>query len=380
MKFRSSQQFPPHQNRRLQMRMLGYVGLIAVAMFSWTAWRAANKPVDPARPRPPSLDDVDFSVDEDRPSILKDDEFRISPRRPRVAEHPDHAAETGSLDINPKWLAGIDDKSVGIRRDEADAYYRILSRAASIPSQELQAAAVPNVYFANLMNSPEEYRGRPVTIVGELGRLNRIPVPRGAVAPEPLYEAWIITSDSGNNPYRVVCSEIPADLKPPGNDSVPVKVTGYFFKKEGYQTQDLRLHVAPTLLAGRLLHYVSPHAPPPVEGVVPWMVGIISVVGLAMLATVIGFAVSDARGRNRMLIATPETVDTATLLQADRRETIEESLRRLEEASYDDGGPTSEQWQSNGAAHHDEAANGEVVDLPTPFPPTRVPPRFGDGN
>lgn len=377
MKFHSPQRLPPHQDRRLQLRMLGYVILIALAMFTWQSWRIGTKAPDPARP--PSLDEVDFSVEEDRPSRLRDDEFRIAPRRQRPTDREDVAVATGSLDINPKWLANVDDKTVGIRRDEADAFYRILARAASIPAGELRAAAVPNVFFANVMNSPEEYRGRPITIVGELRRLIRIPVPREVAELDQLYEAWIITSDSGNNPYRVVCSEIPADLKPGESLEVLVKVTGYFFKKEGYQTQDLRLHVAPTLLAGRLSRYVSPHTPPPVEGVVPWMVGVISVVGLAMLATVIGFAVSDARGRNRMVVATPDTIDTAALLQADRRESIEDSLRRLEEASYADETSTSENWQSNGSAHHDEAADEEVVDLPTPFPPTRVPPRFENG-
>lgn len=357
--------------------MLGYVCLIALAMFAWQGWRISTKTPDPSQP--PSLDEVDFSVEEDRPSRLRDDEFRIAPRRPRSADREDVDVALGSLDINPKWLANVDDKTVGIRRDEADAFYRILARAASIPASELRAAAVPNVFFANVMNSPEEYRGRPMTIVGELRRLIRIPVPREIADLDQLYEAWIITSDSGNNPYRVVCSEIPADLKPEESLEVPVKVTGYFFKKEGYQTQDLRLHVAPTLLAGRLSRYVSPHAPPPVDDVVPWMVGVISVVGLAMLATLIGFAVSDARGRNRMVVATPDTIDTVALLQADRRESIEDSLRRLEEASYADETSTPENWQSNGSAHHHEDVGEEVVDLPTPFPPARVPPRFENG-
>jgi hypothetical protein len=354
--------------------MLGWVALIALGMFAWQAWNVSGDPQRAQHAK--SLNDVDFTVEDDRPSRLKDDEVRIVPRRPRIADDPD--ADSRSLTINPAWLENVDDKTVGIRHVEAEAYYRILARAASIPASELRAAAVPHVYYANLMSSPDEFRGRPITLVGELRRLRQIPVPKNVTGLDVLYEAWICTSDSGENPYRVVCSEIPAELKPQESARVTVKVTGYFFKREGYQTQDLRLHVAPTLLAGKLSLYVSPNSPPPVEDVVPWMIGVISVIGLVMLATVIGFAVSDARGRNRTFSPMHVALDTAALFHADHRPSIEESLRRLE-AVADEAESANESWQSNGESHHaNESPAEEVVDLPTPFPPTRVPPRRND--
>jgi hypothetical protein len=128
------------------------------------------------------------------------------------------------------------------------------------------------------------------------------------------------------------------------------------------------------VLAGRISKYVSPQAPPPVEEVVPWMVGVISVIGLAMLATVIGYALGDARGKRgsslSRSLSSLEAADVERISRADHPISIEESLRRLAEREEEESEAAA--WNGNG---HVNLADGseEVVDLPTPFPPTRVP-------
>jgi len=358
--------------------MLGYVGLIALFMFAWQAWRIATRPAPPANAEQvQSPDDVDFSVDEEGPPRLKDDEIRIIPRRPRVDAEPRvDAAER--IAIPKSWLAEVADNTVGVRQHEADAYYRILAKAADISPRRMRSEAEPGLQYVNMMTSPEKYRGRPVTIKGDLWKLYEFQAPRNDYGISRLYEAWIFTADSGNHPYRVICTEIPPEIKPQDDSRRSVTVTGYFFKREGYETSGGRLHVAPTLLAGRLELYISPEAPPPVEDLVPWMVAIISVVGLAMLATVVGFAVSDSRSRrSRDVGGTNQSLDTAALLQADRRLSIEESLRQLEEGDYEQ---ETNGHQRNGDSHlgNGEESPEETIDLPTPFPPTRVPRRWDE--
>lgn len=355
--------------------MLGFVGLIALAMFSWQAWRIANGRGGSSHPHYQKQVSPDsFQVTEESPSVLKDDEFRIVPRKsPARNEEAPNTAKQNDVEIDPAWLMEVHDNTVGIRQDEADAYYRVLAKAEATPLDDLQAHAQSDALFVNLMTSPERYRGRVVTVIGELRRLFEIPAPENDYGLTKLYEAWICTEESGENPYRIVCTSIPDDFKPQETSRVAVKVTGYFFKREGYQTWDGRLHVAPTVLAGRISKYVSPQAPPPVEDVVPWMVAVISVVGLAMLATVIGYAMSDSRGkRGQRITQTISAVDVAQLSRADRRMSIEESLRRLEEGELieESGGPSL-----NGNGHAEMAVDlpEEVIDLPTPFPPTRVP-------
>jgi hypothetical protein len=374
---------PPHQDRRLQLRMLGFVALIGLAMFTWQAFRISSRQNDASQPQSQQyVSPDDFHVTEETPSVLKDDEVRIVPRKAAREELPDDDVEDDLVGINPSWLTAVEDNTVGIRQDEADAFYQILEKAQSTPLKELQAHSEREALFVNLMTSPAKYRGRPVTLIGELRKLFDVPAPKDHPELSHLYEAWICTEESGENPYRVVCSSIPPELKPQESSRVMVKVTGYFFKREGYQTWDGRLHVAPTILAGRLSLYISPQMPPPVEDVVPWMIGIISVVGLAMLATVIGYALSDSRSKRGLLNTQQhQTLDVAQLAKADHRISIEESLRRLEEADLNDEGDAVP--SANGNGYHAESETDtpdEVVDLPTPFPPTRVPPRWENTN
>lgn len=365
--------------------MLGYVAIIAVIMFGWQAWTALTKPPPKSDGKPADLTQIDFDVEDDARAALKDDEIRITPRRSRraaaEAEEEDEAAhEPGEdlVNIPADWLSAVEDNTVGIRQDEASAFYRVLAEAQTAPLKELRAQAVTEALFVNLMTSPAKFRGRPVTIVGEMRKLRLITPPKNDYGFTRLYEAWICTPESGENPYRVVCSEIPADLKPQESCRIDVKTTGYFFKREGYETQDHRLHVAPTVLAGRLFLSISPHVPPPAEDVAPWMIAVLTVIGLAMLATVIGYAVGDARVRRQRRTDPLNRLEVDAMARAsESRISIEESLRRLEEI------PLQEESDSAGVHRNGHAANGEpadaeeLIDLPTPFPPTRVPRRWG---
>ena len=317
-------------------------------------------------------------------SPLKSDEFRIAPRRKSLLaeEESDFAEErAASTTIPPSWLAEVQDDTVGIRQNEADAYYRILAKVQSTSQSELLSHAEHEALFVNLITSPEKYRGRPVTITGEVRKLFEIPHPENDYGLTRLYEAWICTAESGENPYRVVCSSIPPEIKPQDSSRADVIVTGCFFKREGYLTQDGRLHVAPTVLAHRISLYIPPQSPPPVEDVVPWMVGVISVIGLAMLATVIGYAVSDSRGRRRQSLQDFSAADVNRLSHADQRLSVEESLRRLTEDDLVQDDEESEEPSLNGNGHSRLSdLPEEFVELPTPFPPTRVPRRFDHPN
>jgi hypothetical protein len=382
VKFRSSQGLPPHQDRRLQLRMLGFVGLIALAMFAWQAWRIYTGRGGSSHPHfLPTDEEADGDVAHQRLAPLKDDEVRIPPpdaTQEIAARLDDDDSAEDSISIPSTWLATVKDNSIGIRKSESDAYYRILAKVRSTSVRELQARADPDALYANLMASPDRFRGRPVTIVGELRNLYEYSAPSNNYGVERLYDAWIVTSESGNLPYRVVCQSIPPELKPGENLGKAVKVTGYFFKKEGYEAKSRKVQVAPTILAGRLALYVSPNSPPPVEHVVPWMIGVITVIGLAMLATVIGFALSDSRARRAVRSAPPiDAIETERLSAAvDRRPSIEESLRRLEDGEFDDARHREPSRNGNGELEEAGHSRDEVVDLPTPFPPTRVPKRW----
>ena len=120
----------------------------------------------------------------------------------------------------------------------------------------LRQGAREDVVFAMLMVNSDEYRGVPITVTGKVKRLNAVDAAENAYGIATFYEAWLFTPDSGDNPYRIVTATAPEDL-PRGDidDEVRARVTGYFFKREGYAAEG-GLHTAP-LLIGKTLDPVA---------------------------------------------------------------------------------------------------------------------------
>lgn len=352
MRFEVSNSTPPHLNRRLQLRMLGFVGLIAVIMLAMTAFQAKQK--NPKRDRPlPGAPDADvFKVEDPDNAELKPGEFisppdpAANPNQPDPWKEPEkqpRAKDDDGLDqeiarlqtqIDPGILRRVKDNTLGIRRDEADAYYRLVYHASRVNPVELEKAGSTDILFVNLMTEPGRYRGQAITIQGELWTLYELQAGQNDFELSTMYEAWIRTADSDQNPYRVVFTNLPRGLEPGENLRKQVRVTGYFFKREGYPSKG-GMHVAPTLIANRLVPYQSPNAIPSTDAIVPYMIGMVSAVGLAFLVTLVSFAISDRRAARasqlRELNAPPpsfEGIDAPDMLS------VGESLRRLEEQEW----------------------------------------------
>ncbi len=164
-----------------------------------------------------------------------------------------------STSIDKSLLASVTDNTFGVTAAEKVAYDTLLAKVRSVPLAELERSARADVPFAVLMLEADRYRGEVLTIDGEIRRC----VSMAALPDEPtLLEAWLFTADSGLNPYRVVLTELPADV-PLGDDLKPpfrVRVTGYFFKRYSYATEN-DFHTAPLLLAKTLTVLSQPKSP-----------------------------------------------------------------------------------------------------------------------
>ena len=333
--------------------MLGFVGLIGVIMFFMGTLQNKQKPKGKDAPFPGSPDAPWFQVEKNERPELKDGEFLSRPdaARPGDPNDPDQVwKEPPPLEpvapVDPaldREIAGLEtrfdkgilhrvrDNTIGVRRDEAEAYYRLLDHARKVPTEQLERAGATDVQYINLMMQPERFRGEPVTIHGDLWRLYELESGPNNLGLKTLYEAWIFTADSDKNPYRVVFTSLPRELEPGVNLRKPVRVTGYFFKREGYASGG-GVHVAPTLLAQRIILFRPPGAPPSTDAIVPYMIGLISAVGLAFLVTLVSFAISDRRAARvalqRELNSPPPSfagIDGGPML------TVQESLRQMEE-------------------------------------------------
>ena len=271
MQFRTRREPPPYLNSRDQWRMLRLVGLLALVLIAMNVaanpenwrWMFPEETAPANQKPPPSLEEVDFAVQLDDPDALPPDVFRSEPdgdearpAEPATKIDPENCRD---VRIDPELLSGVRDNTLGVRRSEADAFYLVLAQARDVPARCLREAARDDVAFAVLMTDSEHFRGLPVTVTGEIKRLNSVDASENPFGIERFYESWLFTPDSGDNPYRIVTASVPEGL-PQGDidEETRVRVTGYFFKREGYAAQG-GLHTAP-LLIGKTLERLPARA------------------------------------------------------------------------------------------------------------------------
>ena len=242
---------------------------------------------------------------------------------------PPPYTEVARPEINKRYLDVVKDNTVGVRRDESEVFYWLLDHARRVPTATLGQAAEREVQYINLMTEPDRYRGEPITIEGDLWRLYEFTARPNAYGVTKLYEGWVFTGDSSHHPYRIVCTSLPAGIEPGENLRKPVRITGYFFKREGYRSNG-GVHVAPTLLARRISINPMPNGIPQTAGILPYMVGTIMAVGMALLVTIVGFAIGDQRSsRAEMLRMNQQPQVSLAGLQVPPMISVEESLRQL---------------------------------------------------
>jgi hypothetical protein len=232
---------PPtnYLGRRFQLRMMSMIGLLALVLVaidrakepsSWYWLTGPPRPHAASTPHAGSLTNV------------------IQAQHPNPTPAPEvvDAVAIPATDLEP-----IQDDSVGLRSDESGPYHRILARARDLPDGYLSQVAT-NPAFSVLQNQPEHFRGQVISVAGDLRRLMRFPIRENDQGITVLYEALIFTADSGTTPYRIRLTSPPSGL-PTGrviDPAVPVRVVGYFFKRDQYIVEtDLRVHSAPMLLA-----------------------------------------------------------------------------------------------------------------------------------
>lgn len=304
MRFQQSEGTPPHMNRWLQLKMLGAIAIVATLLFGVQFF---NPPAIRTGINPDQLDYRPI-FDNERPRAATEIDQAPAIEAPPVGFDQPQVPVDSLARLDKQLLSTVQDDMIGIRRTESHAFYYMLDFARRMPAGDLERHGRRDVLFVNLMMDPGIYRGEPITIIGEMRRLSPLTAPTNSFGITRLYEAWIFTSDSGNHPYRVVCSEIP-----PGWETAlanrrgdapelqtMVQVTGFFFKKEGYQSQG-GFSKAPLLLARRLERYAAPTTVPTTNELTPWLMGIVIAVGLSMLVTLIAYNLSDRRAREREL-------------------------------------------------------------------------------
>ena len=248
------------------------------------------------------LREIDFRVrDESEDLELKPGTFISSVRTVETGVETEQ--EAGAWQIPRPLLDEIEDQRVGILRKEQPAFDAMLDRLDDLTSEELRKASASDIGYRVVNVEPEQYRGRLVTLTGT-ARRSRV-FRAGDDDTPKLFDTWLFTEDSGNNPWVVVSPELPPELPVGENLEVQVEVTGYFFKRYGYATA-YGLHVAPMLIARTLQVAPKPITQQRTEDLTIYVVGLLG--GLIALfgALAVAFWFSDrkfAKGRTAEIAA-----------------------------------------------------------------------------
>ncbi len=296
MRFQKSQPDPPFGGRDRVVVLL-FFGALVVFFGVYVSskpgfWEAVRKDKDTNRPVADTKD----------PDALLGDEFFINRAPTQLPDEPTQVTPSATLGIPRDQLKLVRDNTMGVRLAEQSAYYATLA-AAQATTVEQQAELAEAIPYTVLMAEPWRHRGRLVSVTGKLRRLLPLTTEQNAQGITQLYEAWVFSSDSGSNPFRVVCSSVPKTLKfsPMYTENAPeVTLTGYFFKRQGYQSvgdgsRGASLHTTPLILAGNinLVPVVEAKTRDIASEMVPWLTWFTIGIGAVLAMVLWNFAASD---------------------------------------------------------------------------------------
>ncbi len=165
------------------------------------------------------------------------------PPPPRTALH---LVPLPPADAGPEFQ-GVQDRRPLSLRDNA-AYAELLRRVRTTSYDDLARQCRRDVFFSQLIDAPQRYRGLPIHLEGTVLRVLRQETPGSRLFPGGAYfEAYAITPDSGSFPWFLVFEEAPARLQVGDDLRQRISFDGFFLKLLAYQAADT-MRVAPVLV------------------------------------------------------------------------------------------------------------------------------------
>lgn len=105
--------------------------------------------------------------------------------------------------------------------------------------------------FVDVFENPKVWQGKNVTLTGHVRHAVKYDGDSTMFDGHPLYELWLFTEDSQENPAVIVTPELPDDFPLNADVVNQVSVTGCVFKRYVYTGQTER-RIAPMILAGHV--------------------------------------------------------------------------------------------------------------------------------
>jgi len=203
----------------------------------------------------------------------------VEPPRPAAAKTaavpPGGPVTPGPSDEDPEQrvdsaeeFQAVTDGTIGIQPEEMLAYWRLLLWTEHQSFDMLQRRARGNVFFTELMQFPDRYRGRLVTLDLNVRRVLAYDLEDTPLGKLRLYELWGFTEESKAWLYVAVTAHLPEGMAVGPDVYERVRLTGYFFKLQGYFEAGAKPR-APALRAPLLVGRLTRYAPPTIAQPAP---------------------------------------------------------------------------------------------------------------
>jgi hypothetical protein len=173
---------------------------------------------------------------------------------PQVSAEDRAAIDRIQAELDIVFLNAIRDNTV-FRSAEMDAWFRLFERLSRGEAAEHDMNAAPMVSFGQLFRQPDVYRGRLVTVLGSVRRVEFMNAPENLYGIER-YFRLVLEPVGANSPIIIYSLELPDGFpalrlaNQPGTYvdlDEDVQITGYFFKRWPYPARD-GTRLAPVVL------------------------------------------------------------------------------------------------------------------------------------
>ncbi|MCS7305326.1 MAG: hypothetical protein NZ602_09500 [Thermoguttaceae bacterium] len=189
--------------------------------------------------------------------------------------------------LSRQQLELIQDDSL-FRRAEREVWSRLLELLQETEESELQKRSEGLVTYGQLFRQSAAYRGRLVTVRGQLRRAEQVPMPSNSWGQQYYYQTWLQPVDQPSNPIQIYCLHLPEGFPLGLRIQEEVEVTGFYFKRVAYMAQD-GLRTAPTLVAKTVRWLPRPKLrpdTPPLTGL-PLVLVLVATAGLGIATAVV---------------------------------------------------------------------------------------------
>ena len=238
-----------------------------------------------------------------QPAPSRQDRAVAQQGQPKVADPP-------QIDVDMQRLEAVKDNS-DFQKAEADAWFYLFSL---LPPND-QIAPQQELTYTQLIDQPHVYRGKLVTVRGEIVRIEEVPAGENDLGIENLYRVLLRPPGRALWPITAYCLELPDGWTTGEPLSNQVLVTGFFFKNLSYAWKD-GMGLTPVIVSRSfsVLEKTEPEVLAEQDATPPLGILLLSALGIA--AAIVLFIV--------WRTASP---DTAPQPKADSQ--IGESLQRL---------------------------------------------------